>query len=128
MRQAGGLIAVVLGIASATAQAAAPAPATDAWLQGEWVPCRDPDQDSKERFRFEGGGNGWIVSPVADIELVYSVRDDRVEMLGNRNGRPFPITLTFTDARDELVFHNPRTGNDSTYVRKDGPRVGECTQ
>jgi hypothetical protein len=116
----------LLGLIVPAAQASGPAAHANAWLAGDWMLCKDPDKSPKDTLRFAPDGTGWVLREKGDIELVYRVRGERLELLANANGRAIPITLTFAAARDVLTLHSDRTGSDATYVRKDGPRVREC--
>jgi hypothetical protein len=98
----------------------------NAWLVGDWMLCKDPDKSPKDTLRFAGDGTGAVLRSKGSIETVYRVRESRVELLANANGRAIPITLTFTAARDVLTVHSDETGPSATYVRKDGKRVREC--
>lgn len=121
------IIAVaLLSMIATPLMAAEPASQPNAWLVGDWMLCKDPDKSPKDTLRFEPDGTGWVMREKGNIETVYRVREQRVELLANANGRAIPITLTFTATRDVLQLHSDRTGADSTYVRKDGKRVGEC--
>jgi len=121
------LIAVaLLGMIATPLMAAAPSATPNAWLVGDWMLCKDPDKSPKDTLRFAADGTGAVLRSKGNIETVYRVRESRVELLANANGRAIPITLTFTATRDVLRLHSDKTGSDSTYVRKDGKRVGEC--
>lgn len=121
------LTAMLLTLVAAPSWAAGPAADPTAWLAGDWRICKDPDKSPKDTLRFEPDGTGWVLREQGNrTEIVYRVRGERVEMLANANGRAIPITLAFTAARDVLTLHSDRTGSDSTYVRVDGPRTGEC--
>lgn len=121
------LIAVaLLGMIATPLMAAAPAATPNAWLVGDWMLCKDPDKSPKDTLRFAADGTGAVLRSKGNIETVYRVRESRVELLANANGRAIPITLTFTAARDVLTVHSDTTGANATYVRKDGKRVGEC--
>ncbi|KAF1725493.1 hypothetical protein [Pseudoxanthomonas japonensis] len=120
------IAAALLGVIAMPAMATVPAATPNAWLVGDWMLCKDPDKSAKDTLRFEPDGTGWVLREKGNIETVYRVREQRVELLANANGRAIPITLTFTATRDVLQLHSDKTGSDSTYVRKDGKRVGEC--
>jgi len=120
------IAAALLGLIATPLMAAESAADPNAWLVGDWMICKDPDKSPKDTLRFEPGGSGWVLREKGNIEMVYRVRDQRVELLANANGRAIPITLTFTGTRDVLHLHSDNTGADSTYVRKDGKRVREC--
>lgn len=120
------IAAALLGMIATPSMAAESATHPNAWLVGDWMICKDPDKSPKDTLRFEPDGTGWVMREKGDIEIVYRVREQRVELLANAHGRVIPITLTFTATRDELQLHSERTGADSTYVRKDGKRVREC--
>ncbi|MEO6103130.1 MAG: hypothetical protein ABIP44_05760 [Pseudoxanthomonas sp.] len=106
--------------------ASAPAASANLWLLGDWILCKDPDRSPKDTLRFESDGTGWVLREKRNVELVYRLRGERLEMLANASGKVIPITMTFTASRDLLQLHNDKTGKDSTYVSKDGPRIGEC--
>ena len=121
------LIAAALGCMIAAPLVAFDAAANpNAWLVGDWMLCKDPDKSPKDTLRFAGDGTGAVLRSKGTIETVYRVREQRVELLANANGRAIPITLTFTAARDVLTVYSDKTGANATYVRKDGKRVGEC--
>lgn len=120
------VIAALIGMIATPLMAAEPASHPNAWLVGDWMICKDPDKSPKDTLRFEPDGTGWVLREKGNIETVYRVRGQRVELLANANGRAIPITLTCTGTRDVLQLHSDTTGTDSTYVRKDGKRVGEC--
>jgi hypothetical protein len=120
------LAAALLGMLATPLMAAESGANPNAWLVGDWMLCKDPDRSSKDTLRFAADGTGAVLRSKGNIETVYRVRESRVELLANANGRAIPITLTFTAARDVLTVHSDDTGASATYVRKDGKRVGEC--
>jgi hypothetical protein len=120
------IIAGLLGAAVAPPAAADIVAGPNNWLVGEWVLCKNPDKSPKDTMRFALDGTGEVISAKGSTELVYRVRDARLEMLADAKGYAIPITLTIRPQHDVLENHDEETGSITTYVRKDSPRLAEC--
>lgn len=120
------IIAALLGAAVAPPAAADIVAGPNSWLVGDWVLCKNPDKSPKDTMRFAPDGAGQVISAKGSTELVYRVRGALLEMLANAKGYAIPITLTIQPQHDVLENRDEDTGSVTNYVRKDGPRVGEC--
>lgn len=120
------IIAALLGAAVAPPAAADIVAGPNSWLVGDWVLCKNPDKSPKDTMRFAPDGTGQVISAKGSTELVYRVRGALLEMLANAKGYAIPITLTIQPQHDVLENRDEDTGSVTNYVRKDGPRVGEC--
>ncbi len=126
MKRTAIIIAGLLGAAVAPPAAADIVAGPNNWLVGEWVLCKNPDKSPKDTMRFALDGTGEVISAKGSTELVYRVRDARLEMLADAKGYAIPITLTIRPQHDVLENHDEETGSITTYVRKDSPRLAEC--